>query len=531
VRVRLLDSRISGDLLDINLYLSPFDIWNATLRKDPGTGLPNLITEDESCTYPDKAELQAGVDFQNVYTETTDDDLTEGYIEIIEMGEIADGEGPATDGDLIAEIDFSGVADGALSISDRSIPAGILHDVAGVPADCSVVTAAWAAGAISTSTVNGFEPGSMGASGIAQDSGDPALPYDNSHNAGLVAPGGGINAYAILINVGSGSAYVEEGVHIDRYTTVSQHYLPDDPVHYRLPSLASGDVREAYITNEPGDGRKGDTLPLTEYDTGALHNIAPLPSVPMGSNPLPISLILSSTSVSAPYFIEESANGVTDVVLTFPMRKHGIYNGGELTNQLNQSEAACAGSLDDGVNDGAEVNLASLNALVQDYPHDGSGNLCENAGYDLSARDLLTHLQFYDYEEGVGLLGGVWDDIGVPLPVEDMILERSVNVNTILSEDGGTSELFGSPNDNDYALLLFSGFKAGWLKFIFSSNRYSYILNDTIISLTEPVGGLGVGIANGWSGVPVIGFAAMSAVVGTGRPGETIELIRKSDRN
>ncbi|MEW8042676.1 MAG: hypothetical protein AB2788_18435, partial [Candidatus Thiodiazotropha endolucinida] len=82
VRVRLLDSRIGADLLNINLYLSPYDVWNATLRMNPDTGLPNLITEDESCTYPAKAGLQAGIDLENSYTATTDADLTEGYVEI-----------------------------------------------------------------------------------------------------------------------------------------------------------------------------------------------------------------------------------------------------------------------------------------------------------------------------------------------------------------------------------------------------------------------------------------------------------------
>ncbi|MEW8001086.1 MAG: hypothetical protein AB2795_21295, partial [Candidatus Thiodiazotropha endolucinida] len=108
VRVRLLDSRIGADLLNINLYLSPTDVWNATLRMNPETGLPNLITEDESCTYPAKAGLQAGIDLENSYTATTDADLTEGYVEIIEMGDVADGAGPAIDGGLEAEIDAGG---------------------------------------------------------------------------------------------------------------------------------------------------------------------------------------------------------------------------------------------------------------------------------------------------------------------------------------------------------------------------------------------------------------------------------------
>ncbi|MET0001899.1 MAG: hypothetical protein ABW125_21095, partial [Candidatus Thiodiazotropha lotti] len=387
VRVRLLDSRIGADLLNINLYLSPYDVWNATLRMNPATGRPNLITEDESCTYPDKAEFQAGFDLENPYTVTTDDDLTEGYLEIIEMGDIADGAGPALDGGFEAEIDAGGVADGVVDsgAGDRSIMMyGLLHDPNGLPEDCSVVADAWVAGAASASDINGFEQGSMSSEGMAQDSGDPALPYDNSDNAGLVAPSGGINAYGIMINVEAGAAFVQEGVHIDRYTTVPQHYLPDDPVNYRLPSLASGDVREAYKTNTLGDGMISDTMPLTEYDTGALQDISPMPSVPMGSNPLPIAAILSTDVVSAPYFVEANVNGETDIVLTFPMRKHGIYNGGTLSNQLDSNENACVGESGDGVDDGREISLASLSAVVQDYPHNGLGEHCTNAGYDTS---------------------------------------------------------------------------------------------------------------------------------------------------
>ena len=91
VKVRFRESRISADVLDFNVYLSPYDVWNATLRMNPVTGVANIITEDETCTFPDKALLQAGVELRNIYTATTDDDLTEGYIEVIEMGDIADG--------------------------------------------------------------------------------------------------------------------------------------------------------------------------------------------------------------------------------------------------------------------------------------------------------------------------------------------------------------------------------------------------------------------------------------------------------
>ncbi len=538
VRVRVVDSRLGADLLNINLYLSPTDVWNATLRMNPDTGLPNLVTEDESCTYPAKTELQAGLDFQNPYSETTDADLTEGYVEIIEMGDIADGPGPALDGGLEAEIDASGVADGIIdsNAGDRSITQyGLLHDWKGVPADCSVVADAWAAGMVSTSAINGFEPGSLSPEGIAQDGGDPDSPYDDSHNAGLVAPSGGINAFGILINTGTGAALVQEGIHIDRYTSVPQHYLPNDPAHYRLPSLASGDIREAYITNTLGDGRKGGILPLTEYDTGALQDIAPLPSVPMGSNPLPIALILSAESVSAPYFIERNNNGGTDAVLTFPMRKHGIYNAGRLTNQWDENATACAGELNDGIDDGGEVTLTSLGVVVQDYPHDGTGAYCKNAGFDAyqgSGSDVVTSVYYYDYEEGTSYMCFECEPSLAPVNTlfNQYLLGRSVNVNHIVRPDGYTTSLFGTPSANIFTLNLDVLFEAGWVTFSFTTDNYIYRSNPAIQALTEPQGGLGDGVINHWTGVPVIGFAAMTADIGPGQLGETVELIRSVDR-
>ncbi|MCG8033519.1 MAG: hypothetical protein JAZ03_15255, partial [Candidatus Thiodiazotropha taylori] len=73
VKVRFRESRISADVLDFNVYMSPFDVWNATIRLNGSVA--NIITEDETCTYPAKALLQAGVDFRNIYTATTDEDL------------------------------------------------------------------------------------------------------------------------------------------------------------------------------------------------------------------------------------------------------------------------------------------------------------------------------------------------------------------------------------------------------------------------------------------------------------------------
>jgi hypothetical protein len=536
IRVRLLDSRIGADLLNVNLYLSPYDVWNATLHRNSATGLPNLVTEDESCTYPDKATLQAGIDLENPYNSTTDEDLMEGYVEIIEMGDIADGPGLADDGELYAEIDISGAADGVVNSAagDRSITSGLLHDTASQPADCTVVEDAWAAGTLSATDINGFESGSLSIDGLAQDNGDPFLPYDESHNAGLVAPSGGIGAYGIMINVATGAAFVQEGSTIDRYATVAQHYLPDDSLYYRLPSLASGDVREAYITNSQGNDRKRITLPLTEYDTGALQDINPLPSVPMGSNPLPIAFVLNADSVSAPYFIESNVNGKTDIVVTFPMKKHGIYNGRNLTNDLDGSGGmdACTGTLNDGDDDGRSVTLDGFAREVHDYPHNGSGAVCHNAGYaEIYRNDVEVDLIYYDYEEAfAGLAPYECNSFPCPLdPPVYIALERNVNVISVNRASGSNLSVFGTPIENVFHWALDSGFEAGWLT-ITSNYRYDYETNLSINAMTEISGGIDAA-TGAWTGVPIIGFCVMAADVSSAQVGETVELIRSVNRN
>ncbi|MFI0413193.1 MAG: hypothetical protein ACH255_03550 [Candidatus Thiodiazotropha sp.] len=533
VKVRFRESRISADVLDFNVYMSPFDVWNATIRLNGSVA--NIITEDETCTYPDKALLQAGVDFRNIYTATTDEDLTEGYVEIIEMGVIADGAGPAVDGGLEAEIDATGIANGVIVVGDRSIPAGLLHDNTGMPADCSVVADAWTAGAASAVNIDGFEPGAMTTEGVAQDVGGPAAPYADTMNAGLVEPTGGLNAYSIMINTGTGAAFVEQGTHVDDYATVAQHYRSDDQSNYLLPSLASGDVVVANMLNNTGTGVKTTgALPLVELDTGAINDIAPNPSIPMGSNPLPMAIVLSADAISAPYFVEAGINGETDIVATFPMRKHGIYNGSVLTLDLDGAgpEAPCFGTLNDGIDDGATVALTTLGTPANDYPETalGSGIHCTNAGYEASTPDVEVGLVYYDYEEQVAqVVAGSSDFSPVPINAPTIVaLEREVNVVSVNRSAGGNQSVLGTPAANVFNWNLDPGFEAGWVT-ISAAAQYDYTSHPSIIAMVEAVGGV-PGAAGVWTGVPVIGFSAMAGDVGPAQLGETVDLIRSVNR-
>ncbi|PUB79703.1 MAG: hypothetical protein DBP02_21940 [gamma proteobacterium symbiont of Ctena orbiculata] len=534
VKVRFHESRIGYDVFDINVYLAPYDVWNATLRMNTTTGLPNLITEDETCTYPDKAILQASIDFSNSYDATTDEDLTEGYVEIIEMGVLADGSGPAEDSGLEAEIDAGGSADGVVNpvAGDRSIADGLRHDATGIPADCSVVADAWSAGDVDEQ-INGFESGALSTEGIAQDTGGAGVPYGDSLNAGLVEPTGGIKVYSIMLNVTSGAAFVQQATHIDHYTTVAQHYRPDDPVNSQLPSLASGDVQRANMLSTDGNTVKSIDLPLAVYDTGSVYDITPNPSIPMGSNPLPIALVLSADAVAAPYFVEFGVNGETDIVLNFPMRKHGIYNSHTLTNDHDDTGPleACSGTLNDGINDGETVTLESLGTQFNDHPHDGAGTFCRNAGYLINATpDTEIRLFYYDYEERAAALDAdaISDSLISPLKLT-VSLPRVINVVSVNRAIGGNQSVLGTPAANVFNWNLDPGFEAGWVT-ISAAAQYDYATNPSIITMTEIIGGIGA-MAGEWTGVPVIGFSAMAADLGPSQLGEVVELYRNVNRN
>ncbi len=118
VKVRYIEGKASQEVLDFNLYLSPYDVWTAAIV-DNGTG-GSLVVADRSCTAPDIVRDFGGtVDFRNFqYTgDAADDDsmdrTREGYVEVIEMA-VLTGAG-----------------------------ATAATHVGGEPADCSLFTTDW----------------------------------------------------------------------------------------------------------------------------------------------------------------------------------------------------------------------------------------------------------------------------------------------------------------------------------------------------------------------------------------------------
>ena len=96
VKVRFREGRNSVEVLDFNVFLSPFDVWTATVSPrrpiicgaDPATAGAQISTTDKSCTIPDvhgETACSSSVRFRSPTPATPVSRTAEGYFEIFEM--------------------------------------------------------------------------------------------------------------------------------------------------------------------------------------------------------------------------------------------------------------------------------------------------------------------------------------------------------------------------------------------------------------------------------------------------------------
>lgn len=176
VRVRFREALMGAPVLDLNVFLAPRDVWSASIS-DSGSGA-RLSSTDASCTVPTLPA--AGVDFVNAYyggliAGTLDDgrgstlDRTrEGYVEVFEMGVVADGADPASS---------------PATVTGLSVASTILRARNPATRNCGVLQI--------------------------------ANPFPQSGD--LLAPAGDLSSNAILIHLESGSEYVIPASGLQRF--------------------------------------------------------------------------------------------------------------------------------------------------------------------------------------------------------------------------------------------------------------------------------------------------------------------------
>src|SRR5581483_11646298 len=204
LKVRFREGYNGRDILDLNVFLAPYDVWTPVVFALADAGLSGsgaaIVVGDNSCTDPSFAALSTklpdGRPYQafrntnytgaNADTGPVDDARTrEGSFEVIEMGEIT--------GNTLQ----------------------MITHVNGVPFDCSKVQT---------------ETATIPASDIAQ-------------------PAGGLAGSAAIVNAAQGTFFAANAYAIDGFRNEAKITLPNDP----SPSLAdasagTNQVVTAYVT-------------------------------------------------------------------------------------------------------------------------------------------------------------------------------------------------------------------------------------------------------------------------------------------
>jgi hypothetical protein len=278
VKVRFIEALNSREVLDFNLYMSPYDVWVAAVTGDAAGGA-KMITADTSCTVP---YFQGGTPgnvgeqpFLNfAYTGGNSDAgpsgierTASGYIELIEMGTL-------------------------VNVTGFSAAAAAKH-VGGVPrsggpfgAPCSTLVSAWANGPW------GFGFGNPGDSEVAT----------RESTGGMFGAGS-------IINVAEGTMFSYNATAIDRFYEPSGDYATSvanahtDPGSV-LPNLNSGFNESRVFINGIVDERSWP-LPL-----------------------LAVNATITHDEIFNEYVVEPGIGARTEWVMTFPTKRQHTDNLG-----------------------------------------------------------------------------------------------------------------------------------------------------------------------------------------------------------
>ncbi|MBL8515971.1 MAG: hypothetical protein JNM76_03285 [Betaproteobacteria bacterium] len=218
VKVRFLEGRNSAEVLDFNLFLSPRDVWTASVV-DNGTGAA-VFSVDRSCTAPALGNTAATAQpFVNFYytgqvAGTFNDNggasldrTREGYVEVIEMGVVGNN---------------ADTAAAPSTAQGNAVATAVKHAATGTPANCAVVR------------VNGLFPG-------AND---------------LHQPAGGLIGSGIIINTTTGVEFAYNPVALANFFfdgLVTSNDLYSDPGNLN-PDLRNVSPARSDVFIEDGAG-------------------------------------------------------------------------------------------------------------------------------------------------------------------------------------------------------------------------------------------------------------------------------------
>jgi hypothetical protein len=293
VKVRFLEGMNSKEVLDFNLYLSKHDVWTAAVTVD-SSGNPVLDVFDKTCTAPIRVSGINGehqepfrsallgesgkVNGVTVTAPGTVDRAKEGYIEIIEMGDIR----PPTLGTVLTSS-----TDASKTVG---FEAAVTH-VNGVPKDCGAVELGW---------------NTTGVFGTTSD-------FD-TYSGGLFGAG-------TLINVGDGTDYSYDPVALKAFSIYTRPLTHSRP-GTESPSLGDSPNTNSAILVETNGPIPGVTPVSDNWTNGS--SLTSGAGGASGTSAAAVSAVLMRAAVMNEYVIEPAIHAGTDWVVGFPTRRFHI---------------------------------------------------------------------------------------------------------------------------------------------------------------------------------------------------------------
>lgn len=266
VKVRFRGAQFSDDVFDFQVFLSPADVWTAAVTLD-GT-VARLTTGDKSCTLPQSVNTQFVT--ARLLDANKAQGTREGYVEIINMGNI---------------VDVPGYDEATATATER--------------AQKALFTA--------TKHVNGVAP--CTSSVLIGTGTEP-----NDLTASLSAPTTGLTSFATIINVASSKAFTIPGTALNPDSVIAT------PRYWRQANLdtsfAGGNTSDRVFDSVGGGGN----VRMYEFDLPDL-------STPYGHATTALQLAAVTAAIQKPSVVTEYATddailASTDVVLSQPTRRY-----------------------------------------------------------------------------------------------------------------------------------------------------------------------------------------------------------------
>lgn len=294
VKVRFRGAQFSDDVFDFQVFLSPADVWTAAVTLEGNVA--RLSTTDKSCTLPANVN-QAFVTARLLDANKTEG-TREGYVEIINMGDIVDTLGSA-------DTNYGKTLFGAIK-----------HVNGVAPCTASVLVG------------TGVNP---------IDHGAAAQSATNPNYSTLSAPTSGLTSFATIINVAKSKAFTVPATALVQSSAVPVRYSRQANLTIGAasfgavpafgPAQTADRVFDTNVYSTSNTTNVGGNVTMYEFDLPDLSTpygldgqVVPAPYT-TDTQVAAIEALLAKAGVVTEYATDDSILASTDVVLSQPTRR------------------------------------------------------------------------------------------------------------------------------------------------------------------------------------------------------------------